>query len=173
VSSFGPQLQKISPFRATPVYIFNLVLLIISTQSISFVFPQNVHAVLFLAPLFYWIIQTPTMMPLWFVFLAGLTIDFGVGSALGLHAFGFILYYIVLYRSRRILLSQPFLYHMVVFLISALGFEILRWSVMSILQLSFVDAYPFLLGFVLNIVFCAPIMLVLKLLHRLISSHGR
>lgn len=148
-------------------------MLIISTQSVSFVFLDNVHAVLFLVPLFYWVIHNPSMMPLWFVFLGGLMIDFSVGSLLGLHAFGLIVYFIILYRVRRIILSQPFLYHVLIFIVSAIAFEVLRWGVISVLQMDMLDIYPFVLALVLNLVLCMPIMLVLKLLHRLMSGYGR
>ncbi len=159
--------------KSLPIYIFNFVLLILSTQSVSFVFLDNVHAVLFLIPLFYWIIHAPIMMPLWFVFLGGLAIDFSVGSPLGLHAFGFIVYFILLYRVRRIILSQPLLYHFVIFFLSALMFEILRWGLISLLNFNMLDIYPFVLAFVLNCVFCVPIILVLKLLHKVMSGYGR
>ena len=162
------------PFlKSLPIYICSFVLLILSMQSVSFVFLDNVHAVMFLIPLFYWIVHNPVMMPLWFVFLGGLMIDFSVGSPLGLHAFGFVVYFILLYRVRRIILSQPFLYHFLIFIISAIIFELLRWGVLSVIEFGLADIYPFVLGFVLNLVLCIPIMLVLKLLHRLMSGYGR
>lgn len=134
---------------------------------------DNVHVVFFLAPLYYWIIHNPMMMPLWFIFLGGLYIDFSVDGMLGLHAFSFVAYYLALYRVRRIALSQPFLYQFCVYAATAVGFEVLRWIMLSLLEWTLWPFFPSLVSVVINIVVFPVIVLVLKLLHRIMSGYGR
>lgn len=159
--------------KLIPIYIINFILLVLSTQTVDFVALNNVHVILFLIPLFYWTIHAPTILPLWFIFLGGLAIDFNVDSLLGLHAFVFVVYYIVLHRLRRIILPQPMLYHFVIFAFSVTIFEIMRWFVMSLLTWQLVEIFPSILGVIMNIVAFFPIILVLKLVERVLSGHEK
>jgi len=160
-------------FKAAPIYGVNLLLLLLSAVTIDFVAVDNVHVIFFLAPLFYWIIHNPFLMPLWFVFLAGFFIDFSLDGFLGLHAFSFIVYYIILYRARRVILSQPVLYQMAVYGMSAAFFEVLRWFVLGFILWKILPVFPSIMALVLNIVTFPVIILVLKLLHRILSGYGR
>ena len=92
---------------------------------------------------------------------------------LGLHAFLFILFTLALYRVRRVILSQPFIYHYVIFILATLVFEIVRYTLISLLTWQLWTIWPFLLAMVVNIVAYAPIVLVLKSLHRVMSGYGR
>lgn len=159
--------------KAFLCYCFNLFLLILSCRSINFLAIDNIHAIFFLAPLFYWIVNKPQIMPLWFIFLGGLAIDFAVDGLLGLHAFLFILLTLTLYRVRRVILSQPFIYTYVIFIIATFIFEIVRYALISALTWQMPIIWPFLLAVVVNIVAYAPIVLVLKSLHRVMSGYGR
>lgn len=173
MSLSGLNESKPSFIKALPIYLANFVLLLLSTQTMDFVTLSNVHTILFLIPLFYWTIHNPNVMPLWFIFLSGLVIDFTVDSLLGLHAFVFVVYYIVLYRVRRIVMSQPVMYHFVIFAMSATVFELMRWILLSVLMWQVGAIFPSLLGVVLNIILFFPIMLVLRFLHRVMSGNGR
>ncbi len=162
------------PFiKALPIYFLNLVLLILSTQTVDFVAVDNVHVVVFLTAIFYWVVHLPAVLPLWFIFIAGLTIDFSLDSLLGLHAFAFVLYTLVLYKTRRIILSQPFIYHLIIFILSVAFFELLRWGGVSLLSMQILSVLPSLLAVVLNIVAFIPLTLVLRHLHRVVSGYGR
>ena len=154
-----------------PIYFVNLLFLIFSTRTISFVAVENVSVVFFLAPLFYWTIHRPGLMPLWFIFLSGLVIDFATDALLGLHAFSFIVFYILLFKIRRIILSQPLAYHFIIYAFSVFIFEGVRWALVSILGWGILPIYPTLLGFVLNVIAFLPILIILKSLHRLISGY--
>lgn len=112
-------------------------------------------------------------MPLWFIFLAGLSIDFAIDGLLGLHAFLFIAFTIFLYKIRRIILSQPALYHYIIFAITVIGFEVIRWTLTSLLTWELWSLWPSLLAIVINIVAYGPILLVLKGVHRVMSGYGR
>lgn len=158
-------------FRALPIYLVNFLFLICSTQTVGFVSVPNVHVIVFLAPLFYWTIHKPAMMPLWFIFLSGLVIDFATDSPLGLHAFGFILFYMVLFNIRRIVLSQPIFYHVIIFAFAAFGFELLRWCLVSLLGWSLLPVYPPVLGGVINVLLFIPGLVVLRMLHKFMSGH--
>lgn len=160
-------------FKALPIYAVNLILALLSAATIDFVAIDNVHVIFFMTPLFYWVIHNPFMMPLWFVFLVGLFIDFSLDGFLGLHAFSFVVYYIVLYRARRIILSQPLIYQMCVFALSVAFFELLRWFVLSLVLWQLWPIFPSLIALVLNVVAFPVIVLVLKLLHRILSGYGR
>ena len=174
MSLLGSHHHKPPFLRTILIYMINLLLLVLSLQTVSFVSVDNVHVVLFLIPLFYWVVHQPSVMPLWFVFLAGLATDFALHSLLGLHAFGFTLFYIILYNARRVILSQPMLYHFITFGIGCLAFEMLRWCLASLLQWQALPFYPSLLGFALNLVAFFPTVLVLKVFHRLMSGgYGR
>lgn len=159
--------------KSVPIYLFNVILLVASTQVMDFVALDNVHVIFFLAPLFYWTVFNPSVMPLWFIFLGGLAIDFSVDSLLGLHAFLFVAYYIFLYRVRRIILSQPLMVHLMVFALSAVFFEVVRFLLLSLLMWKIGVIFPALLSIILNIVAFLPILLVLKFLHRVMSGNGR
>lgn len=162
------------PFiKALPIYLFHFVLLLLSSRSIDSVAVDNVHVIFFLIPLYYWVVHQPLIIPLWFVFLGGLFIDFTVDGLLGLYAFTFLLFYIGLYRIRRIILSQPYMYQYVVYMAFAAGFELLRWTIIGLLTWTLIDFWPVLIAIILNIVIYVPIMLVLKLLHRVMSGYGR
>lgn len=159
--------------KALPAYILNLILLILSTQVVDFVAYDNIHVVVFLTPLFYWTIFQPSLLPLWFVFLSGLLIDFTVDSALGLHSFLFVVYYMILYRVRRIVMSQPFVYHLVIFMMSAVFFEMARWLLISLLTWQFSELLMSVLAIILNIVAFFPILLVLRFVQRIVSGNGK
>lgn len=165
--------QKPSFFRALPIYIFNVILIIFSTFTLDFVAVDNVHVVFFLASLFYWVVYSPIVLPLWVVFLGGLYIDFSVDGLLGLHAFSFIAYYAILYRMRRIILTQPIVYQYCVFGVTAVFFELLRWSLLSLLTWQIWAFFPSLVAVVINLVAFPVIILVLKGLHRILSGYGR
>lgn len=169
----GPDIFKPHFLRALPVYLANFLLLLMSTQTINFVAIENVHVIVFLIPVFYWTIHSPTLLPLWFVFLGGLAIDFTVDSLLGLHAFVFIIYTIILYRMRRIIVSQPIIYHFVIFALSVFIFELIRWMLLSVITWQMTVIFPSILGIVLNIILFFPIMLVLRFLHRIVSGNGK
>lgn len=156
--------------RAFPVYFANIILLVLSTQTLGFLAVDGVHAIFFLAPLFYWTIHKPSIMPLWFVFLSGLAIDFAVDSLLGLHAFGFLVFYILLFKIRRIVLTQPMFYHVMIFAFAVFIFELVRWLLVCILEWQLFSVYPSITGFVVNLIAFMPILLVLKSLHRLMSG---
>ncbi len=155
-----------------PIYLINLILLIASTQVVDFVAMDNVHVMVFLIAIYYWTIHAPAMMPYWFVFLAGLVIDISVDSPLGLHALAFLVYVLVLGRVARIIKSQPIAYHIVIFILSAAIFEIVRWCVISILTLGLLPIFPSLLSVVLNCVAFLPVMLVLRGASRVVFGHG-
>ena len=167
------QQQKPPLIKALPAYFLNLLLLMASVHTLDFVAVENVHVVFFLAPLFYWTIYNPFVLPLWFIFLSGLCIDFLTDGLLGLHAFSFLMYYIVLYRARRIILSQPPLYQFCVFALTALVFEVLRWVTLTLLMWQMWDFFPSLIAVVINIVAFPIIVLVLKFTHRIMSGYGR
>lgn len=159
--------QKPPFIKALPTYLINFSLLVFSTLTLDFVAIENVHVIFFLVPLYYWVIHNPMVIPLWFIFLGGLYIDFSVDGLLGLHAFSFIVYYMILYRVRRVILSQPLLYQYCVFGLSAVIFEILRWSMLSLLTWQLWAFFPSLVAVVINIVAFPFILLVLKGLHRI------
>ena len=147
-------------------------MVLLSAQSIDIFWVGPVHVIFFLMPLFYWVIYKPAVLPLWFIFLAGLVIDFSVDGLLGLHAFAFILYAMALYRLRRIVLSQPILFQFLVFIASAVIFESLKWFLICILTFQLWSFFPPLTAIFINIVAFWPILLVLKGLHRIVSGHG-
>jgi rod shape-determining protein MreD len=165
--------QKPPLIKALPAYCLNVVLLLMSVKTLDFVAIENVHVIFFLAPLFYWTVHNPFVLPLWFIFLSGLFIDFLTDGLLGLHAFSFLVYYIILYRTRRIILSQPPLYQFMVFSLTALVFECLRWLTLTVLMWQWWDFFPSLVAVVINIVVFPIIILVLKFTHRIMSGYGR
>ena len=128
--------QKPSFIKALPIYFINLVLLLLSGQVVDVLAVDNVHVIVFLIAVFYWMVHMPSVMPLWFVFLGGLYIDFAVDSILGFHAFGLLVYVMVLNKVRRIILSQPVLYHFVIFALTTIIFELSRWLLLSLLSLN-------------------------------------
>lgn len=165
--------QKPPFFKAMIAYAVNLLLLFLSVRTLDFVSVDNVHVILFLVPLFYWTVHNPFILPLWFVFLSGLFIDLLTDGVLGLHAFAFLVYYLVLYRSRRIILSQPALYQYCIFILTAFGFEMLRWLLVSLLLWQGLSLFPSITAAVVNIICFPVIILFLKFTHRLVSDHGR
>jgi len=155
------------------VMAINVIAVAVSAQAIDVASLENIHIVFFLSVLFYWVIHDPRHVPLWFIFLGGLFIDFTLDGLLGLHAFGFIVLYMILFRFRRIILSQPLFYHWLFFMLAATSFEILRWILLSLLTLSFWPVMPVVIAIVINAVAFFPIILVLKGVHRVISDNGR
>jgi rod shape-determining protein MreD len=148
------------------------MLLIASTQVVDFVAVDNVHVMVILIAIYYWTINVPAMMPYWFVFLSGLVVDISVDSLLGLHAFTFLVYVLILERVARIIKSQPLMYHIVIFILSAALFEIVRWGMISLISLNLMPVFPSVLSVVLNCVAFLPVMLVLKGLSRIVFGHG-
>jgi rod shape-determining protein MreD len=144
-----------------------------SCVTIDFVSIENVHVIFFLAPLFFWTVYRPDFMPLWFVFLAGFAIDLSVDAPIGLHSFGFLVLAIILLRFRRIIVSQPFIYHILIYAVSSSIFEILRWALLSLLSMQIITLFPSLLTVVINIIVFLPLVLVLRGVHRIVSPHGR
>jgi rod shape-determining protein MreD len=173
MSLIGLNNQRPSFIKSLPIYAVNLILLLLSGQVVDILALDNVHVIFFMAALFYWIVHRPTLMPLWFVFLGGLYIDFSVDSLLGFHAFGFTLYALFLHKTRRIILSQPIMYHFIIYALSVICFEGLRWGMLSLLTLSSVPLSQFFMAGVVNIILFLPLVLVLKSLHRIVSGYGR
>ena len=165
--------QKPPFFKALPAYVLNLLLLLMSVRTLDFVAIENVHVVFFLLPLFYWTVNNPFVLPLWAVFLSGLFIDFLTDGLLGLHAFSFLIYYLMLYRTRRVILSQPPIYQYLLFMVTAAVFECLRWIILTVLMWQIWDFYPSIAAVVINIVIFPIIALVLKFVHRIMSGYGR
>lgn len=165
--------QKPPFFKALPAYAVNLFLLLLSVRTLDFVSVENVHVIFFLVPLFYWTIYNPFVLPLWFVFLGGLFIDMLTDGLLGLHAFSFLIYYLILYRTRRIILSQPPIYQFFIFMMTAFIFELLRWVILTVLLWQGLAVFPSVTAAIINIIAFPIILLVLKLCHRILSGYGR
>ena len=77
----------------------------------------------------------------------------------------------ILFRIRRIILSQPMFYHVMIYAFTVFVFEALRWLIVGLLGLQILPVYPSLLSFVINIIAFIPILFILKSLHRLMSGY--
>jgi rod shape-determining protein MreD len=155
--------------QSVPVYLSHLVFLLLSVKTIDFLAVENVHAVIFLVPLFYWTIHKPALMPLWFVFISGLIIDFAVHSFIGLHAFGFIIFTMILQKNRRVILSQPIFYHAIIFAAVVALFEIIRFVIFGFFSWSLMAFAPALTAFIVTIILFFPSIIILKTIHRVIN----
>jgi rod shape-determining protein MreD len=75
--------------------------------------------------LFYWACYWPRMLHPAFLFAVGLLEDILSGSVIGLHAFLYILIYMVVISQRRLILKEPFPVVWAIFAFTALSYTLL------------------------------------------------
>ena len=122
---------------------------------------QNVFLLpLFLMALYYWSIYRPTLVPAWYMFVAGLFYDFLGGMPVGLHAALFVIVQWLVSSQRLYLLGQSFLMCWICFGLVVVGYFSLEWGVFALLQERFPPLLPVAVNVGLAFVFY-PIMIAL------------
>lgn len=160
-------------FQTLIVFLIHGGLMMLSLQDMDILFAGQVTIPVFLIGFYYWMIHQPSLMPLWFVFLAGCCLDiFGLGL-LGIHAFGLTIMALILMNIRRIILSQPEIYQFLVFVLMIIGFMILQYLLISLVTWRWQAILPIALSGGFLIMAYIPIVFALKTLHRVIFGHGR
>lgn len=148
-----------------------LVLLIFNVIAISYPFSGVIRAPFFLMAIYYWSIYRPTLVPSWFVFIAGSLIDLLSGLPLGLNALIFVLTQWIVADQRRFLMGQSFLMIWVGFaVVSAIAGGV-QWTVFGLINgASWPSLLPAAFSVFSGIVIFPVISLLLHLSHKILPA---
>jgi len=122
-----------------------------------------------LYPLYYWLVNRPSVFPYWLAFLAGIFLDLLIGRYLGLNALLFVLSALLITRQRRFLAAQSFMSQWALFLALCLMVETTRWAFLSLLHWSFFSVPSSLVSAVVTAALYPVATLVMAPVHRLMS----
>lgn len=138
-------LQITSPWTVFYIALLPLMTLIASFLfTLFFLYPlSSIVPDFSLAILFYWAIYRPTSLPLSIIFFVGLFMDALSGCFLGLHAFVYILIWVLLIYQRRYLFNKTFLLNWSVFGCVALIASIVEATAASIAPYESFDGLHF------------------------------
>jgi rod shape-determining protein MreD len=121
---------------------------------------------------FYWAIYRPTLIPNWFVFLLGLTLDLVSGLPLGLNAFVFLLVYWVISDQRRVFVGQPFVTVMIGFALVLSLSNMMRWFLFSLVSGTWPPLLP-IMGIIVIGLFIFPLInMLLHTIHKILPEQA-
>jgi rod shape-determining protein MreD len=95
-------------WRAAVAYAVMALFLTVNVMAISFPFTGAVKVPYFLMVVYFWSIFRPSLLPVWFVFAAGMIMDSLTGLPLGLSALVFVLSRWFILDQRRFFLAHSF-----------------------------------------------------------------
>lgn len=122
--------------NGTP-FLVSFFLLLIGLFPVRVSFLTQLHMPLVFISLFYWIIFRPDLLPPVVVFLLGVCSDLFYQNPLGLHAFSFLLFYLVVKSQRRFLTSRSFSFLWSAFVVFLIPLFIVEWLLASLLFMHF------------------------------------
>ena len=133
----------------------------------------TVQLLLILHPLYYWGVFRPSLFPAWLAFLIGFAIDIRVGNLLGLNAFLLVFIMMMVAKQQRYLRSQPFATQWTGFTLICLAAELIRWAILSALNVVPFPIMSALVSGVCNAALYPVTTLVMGLALKLISGPAR
>lgn len=157
--------------RFFAVYGLFVLLMIVDVSSFGSKMIQEMRPPLVFLALFYWSVYRPTLVPLWAAFLMGLFIDLYSGF-LGLNALGFTLLRFFIVSQRRLFVGQPFIHMLLGVSVAAFFFYAMQWAVLTGIQGEYIPPMELFLKIVSSIVTFPLFVLLMRIAHRIIPSHG-
>lgn len=121
--------------RMSVIYGFMAFLLMLNLIAAPYPLSYVFSAPFVFMAVYYWSINRPAIVPMWLVFLAGLSIDLLGGLPLGLNALSLIAARQVTMMQGRLLAGQGFIAVWLGFLVICAGLQILQWAAASLLTL--------------------------------------
>jgi rod shape-determining protein MreD len=95
--------------RIIPAFAMIVLFIFLDIATMHFPFDGIIKPNLFLVAVFYWSIYRPSLVPVWLIFIAGLTLDFIAGTFSGLHTIPLIAVSWLVTRQRSFLSGQNFI----------------------------------------------------------------
>lgn len=154
--------------RAGIAQAFTVFLLLLSLVSFSIPHTDTIKPLLILVPFYYWTIYRPSLLPLFYVFIMGLLVDFVLGFPVGLHAILFIVIRIIIKSQRLFLMGQPYLMFWLGFAIVSTSLYALEWAFFSMRYLSFMPLSGVFSSNVVTILFFPFIALILTFIQKIL-----
>lgn len=148
--------------------IFLIFLLLLSLVSFSLPHTDAVKPLFILIPLYYWNIYRPSLVPIVYVFVLGLLVDFVLGFPVGLHAALFVILHLVLKSQRLFLMGQPYLMFWLGFAIVSTSLYALEWLFFTLRYLSFMPISDVFASNVITILLFPIIALILTFIQRIL-----
>ena len=158
--------------RMLAAYSMILFLFMLNIVSVSYPLTGLIKAPFFLMTIYYWAIYRPTLMPAWFVFIAGCVMDFLSGFPVGLSAFVFLLIQWTVTDQRRFLMGQSFMVVWFGFVVVSLGTIAAQWAVFSLIQTQFLPVQSLLVSSVFGIALFPVICIMLHFTHKLLPAQS-
>jgi len=166
MSVFSEQLDMF--IRLCVVYVLMLVLFALNTISLSFPLTGSVEMPLVIMAIYYWSVYRPTIVPLWFVFAAGILLDLLSGLPVGLNAFIFITIRLLILDQRLFLTGQHFLTVWLGFIGVCAAAMSVQWILFGLIHWHWTPFQPMLVMIVLGIFLFPVVSVLLHLTHRLL-----
>ncbi|MGQ0526475.1 MAG: rod shape-determining protein MreD [Alphaproteobacteria bacterium] len=133
MSSFNTASERIEAVARFAVpYAILALLVVFNAISLPYPFTGAIKPPLFLIALYYWCVYRPALMPVWFVFAAGILLDFLGGLPLGLNALVFVIARWVILDQRRFLMSQSYIVIWLGFCVLVLVTHLTQWVIFGV-----------------------------------------
>ncbi len=145
-------------------------LLVASVAALSYPLSFFSKIPFFLIGIYYWSIYRPTLVPPWFMFAAGISIDIINALPLGLNALSFVLFRWLITDQRRFLMGQPFLVIWIGFLLLALVFVFVQWGIFSLINSFAIPVGELLFSVILSGTVFPVIYFLFHLTHKILPT---
>lgn len=129
-----------------------------------------IRAPFFLMALYYWSVFRPSLMPVWFVFLAGILLDLLSGLPVGLNASVFLIARWVVADQRKFLMAQPFMGFWMFFALVAAAAALLQWGLFGLVNWGWTAIKPVALSVALGVTLFPFVSTFIHWTHRLLPA---
>lgn len=155
--------------RAGIAQIFIILLLLFSMVSFSLPYTDTVRPLFIIIPIYYWSVYRPSLMPVIFVFMLGLIIDFVSGFPVGIHAIIFVIVQILIKSQRLFLMGQPYLMFWLGFAVISSGVYFFQWLFFTIRYFNLMPIADVLASNIITILLFPITALILTFIQRLLT----
>lgn len=148
------------------------LLLVLNLVNIALPHAGDVRPAFLLMAIYYWAVFRPTLIPPVMTFIWGLLFDLIAGLPLGISALLFLAIQWVVRDQRLYLMGQSFAMLWLGFILTALVYSALQWTIFSIMQLTFADWRAPLGAFLLSVGLFPLVSFILVLTHRFLPHES-
>lgn len=138
---------------ARSLFPFLLTVLLVVVSMVPMRVPSlaPIMPALALVAVYYWAVYTPTLMPIWAVFLIGLFQDLLIGDALGAGIIALLCVHAFIGWQRRFFAQASFSMIWCMFMLVAAGAMVMTWLLTSFAMSQSVDPRPALFQYLMTV----------------------
>ena len=167
MSSSSEQIEVFLRFCVPYLLIFALFVLNIVSLS-SVIITGSFEIPFLLGAIYYWSVYRPTLIPVWFVFISGFTLDLITGLPVGISPFVFILVRWIVTDQRLFLANQSFPAVWIGYVLVCTFSNILQWVLFGLTEGHWVGIFPVLVVILLGSCIYPLLSAALYLSHRIL-----